>query len=343
MIAEDAAGFALSPAGTLGLLYASLTNVCNARCSYCDVHETLPRRGAHGPHEIAEVLSDARGLGCSVVHFMGGGEPLVSRDFLPAVDACNALGMAIALTTNGFHLADRVAAMSPTTDIRSVLVSIDSHVAAEHDAVRRVPGLWQRAVDGLRALDDRFPGARRVLNHVVSRDNIDQSAAFIRWAATIGADAVNWIPVKDHPELSPTDAQVATFAHDGAALRAMAADLGIMLLNDEQDARTWASTRTESPDVVEYRCLFPEHAMYVDFPTGAVFPCDCTVHRKPEERFALGNVWEGGLTAAWHGKAIADLRRVLASPCDPGCKADCDWNNRRSNRVLIAMSHGQAA
>lgn len=342
MLAELARPFGQDEPGVLRQIYVSLSNVCNARCGYCDVHETTPRRGDFTPEDLARVLGEARTLGCAIVHFMGGGEPLISRDFLPAATVCADLGMGIAITTNGSHLKQRVTALPEDTPVRLVLLSIDSHLPEQHDTIRRIPGLLRRAVEGAAECRRRFPDARVVLNHVLTTDNVDVLEDFVRWAGEIDAHAVNIIPVKDMPALEASAAQAAALAHRQTALHDLAAEAGVDLLFDPQDLAGWAIGRAGGVVGDEYRCVFPQHALYLDLPSGGIFPCDCTVHRKPEERFLLGDLWTTGLEAAWRGEQIAALREVLASPCDPGCKAQCDWNNRRSNRVLRATAAGRA-
>jgi MoaA/NifB/PqqE/SkfB family radical SAM enzyme len=191
----------------------------------------------------------------------------------------------------------------------------------------------------------RFPRARVVFNHVLTAANIDDIAAYVHWGSTAGAHAINIIPVKDTPALAATSAQASRFAAEQDALRATARERGVELLYHKADALGWAAEVSGHPEMSEYRCVFPKHALYLDLPTGGIFPCDCTVHRKPAARFYLGNLWKDGLTATWRGRPITEMREILASPCDPGCKSKCDWNNRRSNRVLrdVAAQLGPGA
>ena len=336
MLAEIVVPFAKKAPDTLIYVYVSLSNVCNARCVYCDVHDNPAPREHFSQGDIARVLAEARKLGGTTVHFMGGGEPLISDNFMQSVLACTDLGMGVAVTTNGSHLKQRVAEMRDDTNLRLVMVSIDSHEPARHDAIRRIPGLWRHAIDGVAECRFRFGQARVVINHVLTTDNVGYLPAFLSWAGGIGAHAVNIIPVKDMPDFSVTAEQALMLAHGQEELRETAATAGVDLLFDPRDLTSWANEQGGGPPLHDYRCVFPRHAVYLDFPTGGIFPCDCTVHRKPEERFHLGNFWDSGLEAAWSGARIAALRQVLESPCDPGCKAQCDWNNRRSNRALMA-------
>lgn len=338
MLAEMLSRFSLDGGDRLQQLFVSLSDTCNARCVYCDVHDNVasPEHPADAGR-LAAAFAEARDLGCQIVHFMGGGEPLISRQFLPAAARCSELGLAIAITTNGSHLKKRCVALPEQTDLALTLISIDSHIPEVHDQVRHIPGLWRKAVDGVALCRSKFPNAVIVFNHVVTTTNIELLGDFVRWAARAGASCVNLIPVKDRTLLAPTALQALEFGRNLQQLRQIAGSAGIELLFDDADALNWVSEAAGTPTGADYRCSFPRHALYLDLPSGGIFPCDCTVHRKPEERFLLGNLKQGGLADAWYGPRNADLRAILESSCDPGCKKDCDWNNRRTNRALRAQ------
>jgi radical SAM protein with 4Fe4S-binding SPASM domain len=279
------------------------------------------------------IFGDARDLGCRVVHFLGGGEPLIDPRFPVAAALCAELGMGLVITTNGSHLGSRLGSLAGS-NVLALLVSIDSHIADEHDAIRKIPGLWSRAVQGVEAWRPRFPAMKVVFNHVVTRHNIGNIQHFFAFAGSLGG-GVNLIPVKDAPQLAATPAQWIEFQAQLDTLGKSAAAKGIPMYFDLEDAAAWTGS---SATLHDGHCVFPRYALYVDFPTGSVFPCDCTVHRAPQQRFELGNVWQQGLADIWAGSAIAKLRAILQSPTDPGCKADCDWNNRSLNRALLPIT-----
>lgn len=326
--------------GVLDYLYISLSNICNARCAYCDVHQApgprrMPDEQLHG------LLAQAQALGCRTVHFLGGGEPLVDPHFERAVESCVDLGLQVVVTTNGSHLGKRLESSLGRSALVAVLVSLDSHLAAHHDEVRGRAGLWSRAVEGIRRLRAERAGTRVVINHVLTRHNADALAEFIEFAGGLGAAAVNLIPVKDRPAMRMTAEQTRALAGALNQRLARAAGLGVELQLDPDDVARWSGSTIVAAKT--YQCVFPEHALYVDCPTGAAFPCDCTVHREPAARFEVGNVWTQPLAEIWRGEPIARLRDVLASPCDPGCKRDCDWNNVRTNSFLLAARDSRSA
>jgi MoaA/NifB/PqqE/SkfB family radical SAM enzyme len=324
-------------AKTLSYLYVSLSNICNARCVYCDVHSAPAPAWRYGESEVRTALVEANDLGCRTVHFLGGGEPLVDPRFRAAAEVCGRLGLKVVITTNGSHLEQQLRGALIRVQVDTIVVSLDSHRADLHDEVRGVRGLFGRALGGIRCAQERTPGTRVVLNHVVTRTNIGDLQEFLSFAASVEACAVNLIPVKDRFDMAVENGAAHSLAERFEEARRTARGLGLELLFDPASVAERTTTSAGRPVLHEYRCLFPYHALYIDFPSGDAFPCDCTIHRQPRSRFMVGNVRRQSLADIWTGKPIEDLRRVLESPCDPGCKRDCDWNNVRTNADLIQL------
>jgi|GEM_PF-7074817 len=320
--------------GELQYLYVSLSNICNARCSYCDVHSQPPPVRAYGRQELLDIFGQAKSLGCRTVHFLGGGEPLVAPQFADAIAACSALGLHVAITTNGSHLAKQASSTLRAVDVDMVIISLDSHLSERHNSIRGMRGLWEKATKGIEECARSLPDTRLVVNHVLTTANIPYLFDFLDWGGGAGIAAVNLIPVKDSLDLGARLEQVDLLARRFDEIRGYASDRGIELLCQAEDVAEWQSHATGLATGREYRCFFPEHALYIDFPTGDVFPCDCTIHRGGEGTFELGNIWRESLGTIWSGGAVGQLRAILASPCDPGCKRDCDWNNVRTNSFL---------
>jgi AdoMet-dependent heme synthase len=319
----------------LQYLYVSLSNVCNARCSYCDVHLEPPPVRAAGEPELRRLFGEARALGCHTVHFLGGGEPLVDQNFPVAARICRELEFGVVITTNGSHLERAVERDLPGVALKTLIVSLDSHVPERHDEVRGVRNLYERALAGIAACRRSHPEALIVINHVVTRDNVGDFEAMFESCARSGARAINLIPVKDRPGAEMSSTRKTELAADIPRLRQLADSLGMSLLCNDQDVIDFARRGQGQPPLREYRCVYPRYALYIDMPTGKVHPCDCTVHRKPTSTYELGDVWSQSLAEIWAGGPANSLREILLSPRDPGCKHDCDWANMQVNTILL--------
>lgn len=110
-------------------LRLSLTDVCNFRCTYCLPDGYRKRAGEDAPMTVAEVrrlVTAFARLGLWKVRLTGG-EPSLRRELLEIAAAVSAVPgiRALAMTTNGYRLAERAADYA-AAGIGSLNVSVDS-------------------------------------------------------------------------------------------------------------------------------------------------------------------------------------------------------------------------
>jgi wyosine [tRNA(Phe)-imidazoG37] synthetase (radical SAM superfamily) len=185
-------------------IYAS--NLCNHACAWCmfrqngeqfDYAVKLPRE------VLLRAVRDAAAHDAALIHFSGGGEPLLNRFTLEAMTLAQELGAArqaagglplrVALSTNGSRLSPEVAAQ-----VDYIRVSLNAGTATQHHATNhagdpRHPGDWARILDNLRA---SAPHRRQDLGlaFVVDADNYPDIPAFCAIGAEVGADFVHIRP-----------------------------------------------------------------------------------------------------------------------------------------------------
>ncbi|HST50440.1 MAG TPA: GTP 3',8-cyclase MoaA [Pyrinomonadaceae bacterium] len=172
-------------------LRVSVTDKCNFRCFYCLPHgsppETAPKSSVLTYEEIEFAVSVFASLGVEKVRLTGG-EPMLRRDIetlvakLARVEGVKDL----ALTTNGYNLAERAAGLK-AAGLDRVTVSLDSLKRATFEEMTGVDVL-ARVLEGIRA-------ARRVglapvkVNAVIVRGHnegeIADMAAFAREHAIV--------------------------------------------------------------------------------------------------------------------------------------------------------------
>jgi GTP 3',8-cyclase len=108
-------------------LRLSITDVCNFRCEYClpDGYQGNPR-GFLGLDEIRRLVRAFAQLGTWKIRLTGG-EPMVRKDFIDIAQTVREIeGVErLAVTTNGYRLADEAAAMRES-GIDAVNISVDS-------------------------------------------------------------------------------------------------------------------------------------------------------------------------------------------------------------------------
>jgi MoaA/NifB/PqqE/SkfB family radical SAM enzyme len=161
-----------------------VTSVCNARCAHC-FYPINAKKQELSLEEIDRFVSTLPPIRLLLI---SGGEPFLRRD-LPEIiriyfERCRFLSASI--PTNGFRageIADATARMcdfDPSLAL-GVTVSLDGF-REFHDRVRAVPGLYDRAVETLRALISLSREKKNLtvgVTTVLMRDNQDEMESFL--------------------------------------------------------------------------------------------------------------------------------------------------------------------
>lgn len=285
-----------------------ITGRCALRCRHCfnnsgpDVARELPFA------RIVKLLDEIRGWGLQRVR-LSGGEPTMHRRFRGIVQACNARGIAVDLSTNGVY-APATLDWLASAPIARFLVSIDGDEST-HDSIRG-RGMYARALASCRRLTDANRAVTLVMH--VARENRGAVAAVVARATEIGA-SVKLSPMR--PLGRAADMALLTPADNLALVR----------------------------DVHALRARHPRTVIAVDFDLftgGAGCPALRSMINVESDgailscaflpQFVAGNVFEMTLAEAWHtSRVFASLRGVGRSPacrvcgyarvCGGGCPA----------------------
>jgi mycofactocin radical SAM maturase len=286
-----------------------LTYACNLACRHC-----LSSSGRRNPAELSTeecfgVVDELQRLGVFYVN-LGGGEPMLRRDFFDIVNYSTDHQVGVKFSTNGTYIDASAARRLASMDYLDIQVSIDGATEAVNDNVRGDGSFAsaRAAMDHLAAADF---GAFKI-SVVVTRQNVDQLDDFRAIADEYGAQlritrlrpsgrgADTW------DELHPTQAQ-------------------------QRDLYRWLLDR---PDVLTGDSFFHLNALgseqlpglnlcgagrvvcLID-PIGDVYACPFVIH----DEFLAGNVRDpGGFTKVWRG---SDLFTSLREPTSAGACASC--------------------
>ncbi|MGH8899788.1 MAG: radical SAM protein [Egibacteraceae bacterium] len=157
---------------------------CNLSCPHClddkSVHETdqVQRR------RIADRIATAGVLGVDI----SGGEPLLLPDLADLAGRLIRGGCVVSVTSNGWHLARRAAALAGHVD--AVRVSLDGPDAARHDRWRGY-GSFERAVAGLRAC--AAAGVPTQIQTVLMSSNRQDAQDMVDLAAAEGVYGITFL------------------------------------------------------------------------------------------------------------------------------------------------------
>jgi cytosylglucuronate decarboxylase len=287
------------------ILIIRLLEACNAGCFMCGfAHSTDPYRfTAEHARDLAEKNRDA---GLRLIRFTGG-EPLMVEDLPAIIRNLSATGAAISSITNGWYLAERIDALAEA-GLRQVVVSLDSVIPDQHDQYRRTPGLWHRALEGIRYIRRNWPDIIIRVNTVAGPHNANMLCDFYDMLGAEGIDQWSIIPIKWNEKFSRYR-DGASAADRYQEFRAHIDPQRLPRLLGHSDS--WAG-RTESetaaffaggrPFTPRGNCQVVHNVRYYTPKDGVTYPCNCVPHRIE------------GTDMGWHGDtpfAVNPARNIV--------------------------------
>ena len=285
-----------------------LTYACNLACVHC-----LSSSGRRDPRELStaeciEIVDELRRLQVFYVN-IGGGEPMLRRDFFDVVEYATTHQVGVKFSTNGTYLDATAARRLARLDYLDVQISLDGADAAVNDAVRG-EGSFAAAVRAMDHLAEADFGPFKI-SLVVTRHNVDQLDDYVALADRYGAQlrvtrlrpagrgADTW------HELHPTQAQQRQ-------LYGWLMDRPHVLTGD---SFFHLSALGESLPGLNL-CGAGRVVCLID-PVGDVYACPFVIH----DEFRAGSVRdEGGFSSVWKE---SELFRSLREPGSVGACGSC--------------------
>jgi radical SAM protein len=135
------------------LVYWEMTQACGLACKHCRA-EAMPT--AH-PLELTTMesyafLKQLSGFGDPLPHLiLTGGDPLRRRDIYQLIDYARGLGLEVSITPSATpELTNDAITRLKEHGIQSLGLSLDGSCAEKHDAIRAVPGTFERTMEAAR-------------------------------------------------------------------------------------------------------------------------------------------------------------------------------------------------
>jgi radical SAM protein len=145
----EAQDFAKNPM----LVYWEMTQACGLACKHCRA-EAMPTAN---PLELTtdqskKFLRQLVDFGDSLPHLiLTGGDPLSRKDIYELIDYANGLGLEVSITPSATpELTNDAITKLKKHGIQSLGLSLDGSCAAKHDAIRAVPGTFDRTIEAAR-------------------------------------------------------------------------------------------------------------------------------------------------------------------------------------------------
>ncbi len=172
------------------IVFWETTGACNLRCVHCR------REWDHAPPnelstaEVKKYLID--GIADATWHSIlvfSGGEPLMRPDLFDLIDYAKGRGLIPAVATNATLVDRTVAKRFSQHGVSRVSVSLDGSCAQLHDAFRGLPGSFDDALRGIRAL--RSANVEVQVNVTFTKANLDDAPAMLDLVKQIDACAIH--------------------------------------------------------------------------------------------------------------------------------------------------------
>jgi radical SAM protein len=135
------------------LVYWEMTQACGLACKHCRA-EAMP--GAH-PLELTtkeskKFIEQLIDFGDPLPHLiLTGGDPLRRKDIYPLIDYARGLGLDVSITPAATaELSNEAITNLHAHGIQALGLSLDGSCAEKHDAIRNVPGTFDRTMEAAR-------------------------------------------------------------------------------------------------------------------------------------------------------------------------------------------------
>jgi len=133
----------------------AITYDCMCKCVHCSagkhMKEDIPMLSTE---EAKNLIDQAQKLGIAIIAFTGG-EPLIREDLFELIAHVNKKKTMPIMFTNGLLLTDENVDKLVDAGLYSIFVSIDSPIPEEHDKLRGMPGLFEKAIAGIQRLKSK--------------------------------------------------------------------------------------------------------------------------------------------------------------------------------------------
>jgi radical SAM protein len=135
------------------LVYWEMTQACGLACKHCRAEAmSEPNPLELNTAESKAFLDQLPGFGDPLPHLiLTGGDPLRRKDIFSLIDYACSLGIEVSITPSATpELTDEAITKLKEHGIQSLGLSIDGSCAERHDAIRGIPGTFDRTVEAAR-------------------------------------------------------------------------------------------------------------------------------------------------------------------------------------------------
>ena len=300
----------------LSLVFWETTAACNLECVHCRRLE-VGKEMSSGDLSLQESYQFIDGLAQDFDHkpvlVLSGGEPMVRPDIFDIARYADQKGVPVALATNGTMIDLPLAKEIASAGIRRVSISLDGSNRETHDSFRKMPGSFDKAVQGILHLVD--VGVPFQVNTTFTKHNLHELEPIYRLTLELGAAALHpflLVPVgcgmeiKEEFQLTSEEYEqtllkIHEFSQEGKLhIRPVCAPHYFRILAEKRSSLPKRKD-TEKFNHMTKGCLAGTGICFVSN-KGEVFPCGYLPT-------VCGNIREESLSTIWKNSTIFDSLR----------------------------------
>ena len=162
------------------------TNQCNMFCAHCYRDAGVRLEDELTTEQGKTLIDQIKAAGFQLM-IMSGGEPLMRPDIYELCAYAVSRGLRTVMGTNGTLITSQVARELHRSGLAACAVSLDSIVASENDAFRKLPGAYDLALQGMANL--KKAGIPFQINTTVMDWNVGHLESMTDMAIELGARA----------------------------------------------------------------------------------------------------------------------------------------------------------
>ncbi len=280
-------------------VHLQLNNVCNLRCPSCYVALQAKDEGSLPLERTMTLADELAELGVFQLA-IGGGEPLMSPNFVPLMQHARQRGVLPNVTTNGWLLAEPLVRQIRDA-IGEVRLSLNDGVSVSRDLLMEKAALL------------KAEGVPFGFNVIVTHRNILQLSEMLRWLVALRPNTITLIRPKPAPHNERWYADNALSAQDSSLLLQQLRRLKPLFADTQLTVDCAFSYLFYDLPEAELTargvagCAMGERFVVVKW-NGDVYPCS---HLQGEQ-FKAGNITEQPFRVIWETSPVfAAIREEL--------------------------------
>lgn len=290
-----------------------VTFECNAFCRFCGTHNLKKQF----PDDLGRErsLAVAHEIGKSGVWVVGftGGEVLMWPHLFDVISVLKQYGIAVYFVTNGLTLKENAAEII-RSGVDYIVVSIDSDEAAEHDSLRNVSGLFQKALEGMKHLRATRHGDRPLIKTttILAKHSLAKADKILSLLNDY-ADVTSIQPIANDYANGPhnrSDSAINFLTFEAAERDVVERELAKFMLRHSEFNNAYFRGIPDywfSPDRLKEKihCWSPFLRLQI-MPNGDVFHCTAN-----PRYHAAGNLKTSSFIEIWSGKILRQQREEI--------------------------------